>query len=268
LILGVLLVAFRLILLRAVSIIPLFLETLHQYRPREIGNLLMLSLVPYLVALPVIAYLMKKVPVRIVITVGFTVLGIINFHDSHALSTWTGNDFIPQQAIGSVALCATVLGVMAGTIFEGRQTGAYRNRAGAYMQGVFFQVVRLFGSEASASGVRRFVQIRDHFWQTKLVSGLSSNWQFNDRVNQLGIALSPQAAGPLQRPEIAAGLVAGTVHAQAFTLAIDDSFMLMALVSLFSLIAVLMMRPIPLPDQLPGACAELNAAPNDEQAKV
>jgi hypothetical protein len=150
---------------------------------------------------------------------------------------------------------------MSASVFEGRLTGAYRSAAGAYCQGAFFQAVRLFGTESSTSALRRFIQVRQHFWQTKLVSGLGSDWQFDERLKHLGTALAPQAAGPLQRPEIAAGLVASSVHAQAFTLAVDDSFMVLALVSLVALVAVLMMTPIPLPHQLPA----VDAAPADSR---
>ena len=146
-----------------------------------------------------------------------------------------------------------VVGVIAGNIFEGRLTGAYRNPAGAYVQGVYFQAVRLFGGEISDSGFRRYIHVREHFWQTKLVSGLGSNWQLNERVAHLGIALAPQVAGPLQQPEIATSLVAKAVENQAFTLSIDDSFMALSLVALVCVIAVGLMTPIPLPDQLPGA---------------
>ena len=255
LLLGVLLVVFRLILLRAVAIIPTFLERLHQYRPPEIGHLLIFSLVPYLVALPLIAYAMRRVHVRVILTIGFFVLGIINFYDAHALSTWIGSDFITQQMLASVAGCMALQGVMAGTVFEGRLTGAYRSRAGAYCQGAFFQVARLFGTETSASALRRFLTVREHFWQTKLVSGLGLSWPFAESQAHLSNALAPQAAGPLQRPEIAAGLIAGSVHAQSFTLAVDDSFMLLALASVVALVAILMMTPIPLPHQLPDADA-------------
>jgi DHA2 family multidrug resistance protein len=255
LILGLLVLSFRVLLLRADSLIPLFLEALHQYRPPETGQLLSFSLIPFLVALLVIANLMRRVHVRLILIAGFLILGIINFHDSHALSTWTANDFITQQMIGAIAICMAIIGTFSGIVFEGRLTGAYRNRAGAYCQGAFFQVIRLFGAQLSASGLRRYINVRDHFWQTKLVSGLQSNWQFDDRLAHLSSALAPQAAGPLQRPEIAAGLIAGSVKAQALTLAIDDSFMLLALVSLISLVAVVMMTPIPLPHQLPDADA-------------
>ncbi len=255
LILGVLMVTFRMILLRPVTIIPLFLETLHQYRSPEIGNLLIISLIPYLVALPIIAFCMRRIHVRVILTIGLLALGIINFHDAHLLSTWIGNDFIPQQMFGSVAVCMVLMGVMSGIVFEGRLTGAYGNRAGAYCQGAFFQIARLFGTEASASALRRFIQVRQHFWQTKLVSGLGSSWHFADTQAHLSDALASQAAGPLQRPEIAAGLIAGSVKAQSFTLAIDDTFMMLALASIVALVAVLMMTPIPLPHQLPDADA-------------
>ncbi|MFX6067059.1 hypothetical protein ABTE92_19340, partial [Acinetobacter baumannii] len=71
--------------------------------------------------------------------------------------------------------------------------------------------------------------------------------QYGQRISDLGNALAPQAAGPLQRPETAAGLIASSVHRQAFTLAVDDAFMILALVSLVALIATLMMKPCPLP---------------------
>ncbi|MDR3617425.1 MAG: MFS transporter [Candidatus Obscuribacterales bacterium] len=253
LILGLLVFIFRVVLLRVVALIPLFLETLQHYRPPEIGHLLSFSLIPFLVALTVIADLLRRVHVRLVLIAGFFILAVINFYDSHALSTWIGDDFIIQQMVGAVAICMAILGTFSGVVFEGRITGAYRNRAGAYCQGAFFQVVRLFGGQLSASGLRRFIQVRDHFWQTKLVSGLQSGWQFDGRLAHLGTALAPQAAGPLQRPEIAAGLIAGSVKAQAFTLAIDDSFMLLALLSAVAVLAVFMMTPIPLPHQLPDA---------------
>jgi len=253
LILALLLVGFRLILLRAGAIVPLFLETLHQYRPPEIGRILLFSMIPYLVALPVIAHLMLRVHVRYILLIGFLVLALVGFYDSHALSTWIGTDFLTQQMFGAVAICMAIVGVFSGVVFEGRLTGAYRYPAGAYVQGVYFQVVRLFGGELSDSGLRRFIHVRQHFWQTNLTSGLASGWQFNDRLAHLDIALAPQAAGPLQRPEIATGLIGQAVENQAFTLAIDDSFMVLTLVAFVCVIAVGFMTPIPLPEQLPGA---------------
>lgn len=255
LILGALMVTFRLLLLRAEAIIPVFLERLHQYRPAEIGQLLLLSLIPYLVALPVTAHFMGRIHVRIILLIGFLVTGLINFHDSHTLSTWIGTDFVTQQVIASVAICMVIVGTMSGIVFEGRLTGAYRNRAGAYGQGAYFQSVRLFGTVAAVSILRRFIFVREHYWQTKLVAELRSGWQFVDRQAHLGLALAPQAAGPLQTQEIATGLIANTVHQQAFTLATDDSFMLLALVSVVSLVAVGLMTHIPLPHELPDADA-------------
>jgi len=253
LIIALALVGFRIILLRAGAIIPIFLETVHQYRPPEIGSMLLFSTLPYLFALPLTAWLLVRVHVRYVLFIGFTALALVCFYDAHTLSTWIGADFLVQQLIGAVAICMAVTGVFAGNIFEGRLTGAYRNRAGAYVQGVYFQAVRLFGTEISDSAFRRFVHVRQHFWQTKLVSGLGSSWQFDDRIAHLSIALAPQAAGPLQRPEIATGLIAKAVENQAFTLAIDDSFMVLSLVAIVCVVAVAVMTPIPLPHQLPGA---------------
>jgi len=252
-ILGFLIVTFRMILLRSVAVLPQFLERVHQYRPQEIGNLLVLSLAPYLVTLPTTAYFMKKVHVRIILTLGFLIVGIINYFDSKTISTEIGSDFIVQQVVGSVALCMVVLAVMSGTVFEGRLSGAYKIPAGAYCQGAFFQIVRLFGSEASASLVRRFVQIREHFWHTKLVASVAANNQFSDRVSHLAGALAPQAAGPLQSADTAAGVVANSVQVQSFILAIDDTFMILSSISFISLVAVFLMKPVPLPHQLPDA---------------
>jgi len=253
--LAFLMLAFRTMLVRVGFIIPLFLERVHQYRPPETGWLFMLSVVPFLIALPFIAFLMNKIRVRSVMAVGLIILALVNFRDAHALSTWMRNEFVVTQMLGAAGICMVAMASISGIAFEGRVSGAYKNRSGAYAQGAFFQIARLFGSVASVSAFRRFLLFREHFWQTKLVSGLQTSWQFDQRRADLGIALAPQAAGPQQASDSGAGLIAKSVNTQSFTLAIDDTFMLLACVSIFGLLAVAMMKRVPLPAELPDVDA-------------
>ncbi|HEY9719137.1 MAG TPA: MFS transporter, partial [Trichormus sp.] len=251
LILGLLLVSFRVTLLRTNLLLPQFLESLHQYRSGEIGNLDLLSVIPFLIAMPIVASLLNKVEARVIMLVGYVLLGVINFNDAHALSTWIATDFAPSQLWGVVGISLVSMGVMSGTVFEGRMTGAYRNRAGAYVQGAFFQVVRLFGGQTTTSAMRRFILVREHFWQTHLVSGTAYFSQFENRVEHLSTALTSQAASVGNAAGIALGLTAKNVQQQAFTFAIDDSFMMLAWVAVIGLIGVAMMQKTPLPKDLP-----------------
>jgi DHA2 family multidrug resistance protein len=250
LILGLIQVLFRSLLLRITFIIPIFFETLQQYRGPETGSLLTLSIWPFLIALPITAHFMRKIRVRDILLIGFTVIGINNLSDTHLLSTWKHDQFITSQMFCALGICLVGMGAISGIVFEGRVSGAYANRAGAYSQGAFFQIARLFGSVASATAFRRFILYRQHFWQTKLVSTLQPTWPFDERTAYLGIALAPQAAGPLQAQATGTELISKSVQAQSFTLAIDDSFMLMFWVCVLGLLCVAIMTKIPLPDEL------------------
>jgi len=255
LILGFLFVCVRAMLLRVGLVIPQFLERLHQYRPEDTGNLLSLSFIAFVIALPIVASLLQKIPVRVILASGFLIIGLINFHDSHCLSTWIGVDFVTAQLFGSVGLCMALMGTISGVIFEGRSSGAYRVRAGAYTQGAFFQAVRLFGSESSVSGLRRFILYREHFWQTKLTAGLPTFGQFDNRISFLGINLAPQASGVPNAQSIATGLTAVNLHNEAYTLAIDDSFMMLAWICAVALLGIALMKRVPLPHELPAVDA-------------
>jgi DHA2 family multidrug resistance protein len=264
LLMGVVMILFRTLLVRAGFIIPNFLEVLHQYRQPEIGSLFVLSIVPFSVALFACAYLMNKIRVRTMLAFGFVIMALINFMDAHALSTWIRDDFVFTQMLGSVGLCSVAMGSICGVVFEGRMSGAYINRAGAYAQGAFFQVVRLFSSVAAVSSFRRYLLFREHFWHTKLVSNLQSAWPSAERSADLGVALSPQAAGPLQARDIGGGLIAKSVGRESFTLAIDDTFMLLAYVSVIGLLTVAMIRKVPLPADLPSVEGAAKAKVSDD----
>lgn len=268
LILAFLLITFRTMLLRVGLLIPQFLERLHQYRPSETGQLFMLSLPPFLLAMPLIAYFGNKVRVRILLMLGFFILALCNFYDAHALCTWINADLATAQLCGAVGICLVAMGTMSGIVFEGRLSGAYRNRAGAYCQGAFFQAVRLFGSQSTTSAMRRFILFREHFWQTKLVSGVQNYGHFDETMQTVATAVVSQVAGPAGATAVATGLIAVRVQSQAFTLAIDDSFMLLGCVSVISLFAVMMMKRIPLPHQLPAADAPSSASASAAAGKA
>ncbi len=258
LILGVLLVLFRVMLLRVTFLIPVFLERLHQYRNAETGWLFMLSVVPFVLALPTIAHFMRYIGVRWILMAGFLMIGICNFHDAHMLSTWIRLDFVPAQMLGMFGICLVSMGTIGGIVFQGRLSGAYRVREGAYAQGAFFQIARIFGSQASISGMRRFLVLREHFWETKLVSTLETGRVVDATTTQLPAALAPQAAGPEQAFAVAQGLIARKVPTQAFVLSLDDGFMGLAWACVVGLVAVGLLTRIPLPGDLPAADATPN----------
>ena len=255
LLLAVLLVTFRTMLLRISLIIPTFLQTVHQYRSTELGNFFMLSMGPFLIAMPLCAYLLKKYDLRLMLMIGFAILALCNFYDAHSLVTWIGIDFVPAQMCGAIGICMVAMGTMSGIVFEGRMTGAYRNRAGAYCQGAFFQAVRLFGIASAVSALRRYLLVREHFWQTQLASGSAWFDDLEQRVQHLGTAVMPQAASVGNAASIALGLTVKNLKQQALTLACNDCFMTLAWVCVVSLLAVAMMTKVPLPEKLPAADA-------------
>ncbi|MGC5254500.1 hypothetical protein, partial [Escherichia coli] len=67
---GVLMIVFRFLLIRTGLLISVFLERLHQYRTTETGALFSLSVIPFLIALPASAWLMRRLRVRPVMVFG------------------------------------------------------------------------------------------------------------------------------------------------------------------------------------------------------
>jgi DHA2 family multidrug resistance protein len=130
-------------------------------------------------------------------------------------------------------------------VLEVLDTGALSRPADVLTFAGFFQVVRLFGGEAGASLMGHFISLREEFHSNILGLHLQlGSAGTEQRLMGLQAALSPNSPGRTATGR-AAEIVGLQVRQQAFTLAISDSFMLIAMCCVLCLIVVAFLSKVP-----------------------
>jgi MFS transporter, DHA2 family, multidrug resistance protein len=110
----------------------------------------------------------------------------------------------------------------------------------------FFQTVRLFGGEAGAAFMGHFIPTREQFHSNMLGLGVQLGQTATDqRLFSLRAGLQSQSAGLPAATGRAAEILSLQVRKQAFTLAITDSFLLIAMSAVCCLVIVACMAPVP-----------------------
>jgi DHA2 family multidrug resistance protein len=130
-------------------------------------------------------------------------------------------------------------------VLEVLDTGALSRPADVLTFAGFFQVVRLFGGEAGSSLLGHFIAIREQFHSNML--GLTvqiGSGTTDQRLMGFRAVLSPHSTGPAATGR-AAELVGLQVRQQAFTLAISDTFLLIAMCCALCLVVVAFMSRVP-----------------------
>jgi DHA2 family multidrug resistance protein len=109
----------------------------------------------------------------------------------------------------------------------------------------FFQVIRLFGGEMGGVFMGHFIAIREEFHSNMLGLHVQlANGITDYRIIGFTHAFAPHSTGPAAVGR-AAEVLGLQVRQQAFTLAISDSFLLVAACCVTCLLAVALMSAVP-----------------------
>jgi MFS transporter, DHA2 family, multidrug resistance protein len=246
LLLALVLISFRFVMLATVVAIPSFLGYVRGFRPLEEAPVLVWVALPQFVLGIAAMALMRRIDPRLILTVGFSLVAIACLQDSRVTSLWAGVNFGIPEAFMAIGLALAFNSMVGAIVLEVLDTGALSRPADVLTFAGFFQVVRLFGGEAGASLLGRFITIREQFHSNalglhvQLGSGL-----IEQRLMGFRAALSPHSIGLAVATDRAAELVTLQVRQQAFTLAISDSFLLIAMCCVFCLLVVAFLAKVP-----------------------
>jgi DHA2 family multidrug resistance protein len=191
-------------------------------------------------------YSVKYIDARLVLTFGFGLVAVACLMNAHLSSAWSGANFMLSQAVIALGLAFAFNSMVGAIILEVLNSGALSRPIDVLTFAGYFQTVRLFGGEGGAALLQHFIAVREQFHSNILGLGV----QLGDpatyqRLLGLSAGLQSQSPGLPTAGGRAVEILGLQVRQQAFTLAITDSFMLLAASAVLCLIVVACMAPVP-----------------------
>jgi len=246
LLLGLILVFFEFALLPTLLLLPNYLGTVQSYRPLQIGPVMLWAGLPQCIFGLLAMYLLRYIDARLILTAGFTLMALACLMNAQLSSAWSGANFLPSQAVMSVGLALGFNALVGVIILDIVNSGHLSRPIDALTFGGFFQTVRLIGGQIGSAFMVYFLTVREQFHSNILGLGV----QLGDTVTRqrlflLSAAMDPHSTGAHAAIGRASEILDLQVRQQAFTLAITDSFRLVAWSAVCCLIVIACVSRVP-----------------------
>jgi len=246
LLLGVVLVFFRFAMLATVVVLPSYLGSVKGYLPLQTGPVMLWVALPQCVCGLLAMYLLKYIDARLILTFGFSLVALACLLNAHLSSAWSGGNFRLSQGIMAVGLAFAFNAMVGAIVLEVLNTGALSRPIDVLTFAGYFQTLRLLGGEMGVAFMQRFLATREQFHSNILGLGVNLGQQATDqRLLGLRAGVVSQSTGLAAATARAGEILGLQVKQQAFTLAITDSFLLVAWSVLCVLIVIACMAPVP-----------------------
>jgi MFS transporter, DHA2 family, multidrug resistance protein len=245
LLLALVLISFRFVMLATVVGIPSFLGSVRGFLPLQEAPVLIWIALPQFVLGVAAMALMRRIDPRLILTAGFGLVGVATLLDARVTAMWAGPNFEISQAVMAVGLALAFNSMVGSIVLEVLDTGAFSRPVDVLTFAGFFQTVRLFGGELGGVFMGHFIAVREEFHSNMLGANVRLGNVITDhRLFGLGHALAPHSTGSAAVGR-AADILGLQVRQQAFTLAISDSFLLVAACCVACLVVVAFMSTVP-----------------------
>jgi DHA2 family multidrug resistance protein len=245
LLLAPILISFRFIMLATVVSIPSFLGSVRGFLPLQEAPVLAWVALPQFVLGIAAMALMRRIDPRLILTTGFVLVGVACLLDARITSVWAGPDFGISQAVMAVGLALAFNSMVGSIVLELLDTGALKRPVDVLTFAGFFQITRLFGGEIGSTFMGHFIAVREQFHSNMLGQNVQMGNGLTDyRLLGLQHAFASHSTG-LTAAGRAAEVLGLQVRQQAFTLAISDSFLLVATCCVACLIVIAFMSTVP-----------------------
>ena len=222
----------------AITLIPLFLQTLMGYPALQSGLAVSPRGIGALLTMPVIGYLTTRVDFRKLIGTGFFLVSV---------SLWLLSDINLEISIGNIAWPSVLTGVGLSMLFVPLATvsmGTLSQREIGNASGIF-NLMRNVGGSVGVSLLTTFLIRRSQANQSTLVSHLTP-WSpdYQQRLQGIQNYLVTHL-GPAEAQRRAQYLINESLHKQSQLLAFAESFRMLAVVSLICIAVALLLRKVP-----------------------
>jgi DHA2 family multidrug resistance protein len=235
---------FRFVHLAPIILIPGFLGNIQHYRALETGRALAWVALPQFVVVWLVAVIIIYTNSRLILAAGLTLVAASCWICANVDSSWAGSSFEAIELALATGLACSFIGLVASIVLQALEAGALNSAANAATFSGFMHFVRIFGGAVGVAIMTRFISVREQFHSNLLgLNVQSGSWLTNERLRMLSGGLLHGSTGPDEAQARAVVLLGQQVHAQAYTQAIADGFVLMAWVVVGFLLVMLLLRP-------------------------
>jgi len=246
LLLGLTVVFFDFALLATLFLLPKYLGSVQSYLPLQTGPVMLWAGLPQIIFGLLAMYLLRYIDARLILTAGFTLIAIACLMNAQLSSAWSGANFLPSQAVMSVGLALGFNALLGVIILDTVNSGLLSRPIDSLTFGGFFQTVRLIGGQIGSAFMVHFLSVREQFHSNILGLGVQlGDTATRQRLLALSAAMAPHSTGANVAIERGSQILDQQVRQQAFTLAITDSFRLVAWSAACSLIVIACVSRVP-----------------------
>jgi len=245
--LGTLLFFFRFTLLSTIVLVPQVLA-IKGFEPDQIGSALIWTALPQLpIAFVVALLLLRDVDTRLIMAAGFAGIALACWFNAGLTSAWSAQNFYRTELLMGVGQSFAFLGLVSSIILQGLFSGGLAKPQWILTFSAYFHTIRLFGGNAGAIFMGHFIAQREKLHSNLL--GLhvqAGSWITDGNIRQMTAGVFAKSSGLPAATGRAAGILAGRIRLQAFTLTIIDGFYLVAWACVIGMILSALLRASPL----------------------
>src|SRR5246500_1301023 len=259
--LGILLFWFRFTLCTTIILIPQSLA-IRGFEPAQIGPAIIWSAVPLIpVAFTAALLLLRKFDPRLLLASGLACTAFAAWLNSLYTTAWAAQNFYRTELLTGVGQAFAFIGLVGCIVLQAIFAGALAKPDWVLTFSAFFHVVRIFGGTAGAIYMGHFVAQREKLHSNLLGLHISNgNWITDQNVRAMTAGLYAKSSGMAAAGARAVDLIAARLRLQAYSLSLNDGFLLIAWSCFCALIIVALLRKSPLNygdlstmQQIPGA---------------
>jgi DHA2 family multidrug resistance protein len=244
-ILGMSIFVFKFVHLASIILIPGFLGNVQRYRAVETGHALAWVAVPQFAVVWLVAAAIIFTNSRVILAVSLFIVAMASLICAHLDSSWAGNSFEMLELVLALGLAGAYVGLVSSIVLVGLEKGALKSAAAAATLSGFMHTFRIFGGQVGVSIMNRFLTVREEFHSNLLGLHVQvGDWLTDERLHLISLGMLPRSSGVDEAQARAGALLGQQVHAQAYTLAIADGFVLITGVAVAFLLLMLLMNPV------------------------
>jgi MFS transporter, DHA2 family, multidrug resistance protein len=245
--LGCLLFWFRFTLCTTIILIPQSLA-IRGFEADQIGPAIIWSAIPLLpVAFTAALLLLRKFDPRLILASGLACTAFAALLNSLYTTAWAAQNFYRTELLTGVGQAFAFIGLVGCIVLQAIFAGALAKPNWVLTFSAFFHTIRIFGGTAGAIYMGHFVAQREKLHSNLLGLHLSNgNWITDQNIHAMTAWLQTKSYGMGAAGARAVDLIAARMRLQAYSLSINDGFLLVAWSCACALIFVALLRKSPL----------------------